>query len=143
MKKLLPLILILFAAPCFGETYLCIAESAAGFDGDQNWKPKTFKTDSKYLIKTIDEEILSSYPILGSQFNAKDAKYWISEFGDDFPIAFCPHSILTGYKCGGLGLTLWFDSKALKFTVLNYGGWMNEHLETDDTALEIGKCSKI
>ena len=31
MKKLLTLALILFAAPCFGESYLCIGDKATGF----------------------------------------------------------------------------------------------------------------
>ncbi len=141
MKKLLPLILILFAAPCFAESYLCIADGAAGFDAHQIWKPKTFRTDSKYLIKPIDEEILSDWPIVAK--NAKDDKYWIAEFGNDFPIAFCPHSNSNWYECRGLGQTLWFDSKALKFTALHPGGWMNENLKTDDTGLEIATCSKL
>ena len=54
MNKLLPLILILFAAPCFGESYLCIADDAVGFIKDQNYSSTKFKL-AKWVVKKTDD----------------------------------------------------------------------------------------
>jgi len=54
MEKLLTLALILFAAPCFGESYLCIGDKATGFiyyKESNKWDTAKFDvSNNKYLI---------------------------------------------------------------------------------------------
>jgi len=67
MNKLLTLILILFAAPCFGESYLCIGDKSVGFDNENNYQITKFVL-GKYIIKStegdeIDEDLLRLYTL--------------------------------------------------------------------------------
>jgi len=69
MKKLLTLLLILFATPslCFAESYLCIGDKSVGFDNENNYQITKFVL-GKYIIKStegdeIDEDLLRLYTL--------------------------------------------------------------------------------
>jgi len=147
MKKLLPLILILFATPCFGESYLCIGEKHTGFDAENNFKQVNFNS-RKWIVKraTTPNE---TFP---------NAEYTVNMHGgggDAFALTlYCdkPEPAVSEFikklqdqqpqiYCKGL-YSFVMSKKPLRFILTMSAGYVHDSYQ-EDVSLEIGQCSRI
>ena len=148
MKKLLPLILILFAAPCFGESYLCIADNATGFKANNEWEPAFFIPNIKFIFRPPNE-----HEIIQKKVDI-NTKYVLTDFGNDIlPIA-CKRYVyyksnareLRTYECkkGDNGIENFvINLNTLRFYHLYTGHALGGNQNGDDFAIHLGKCSKV
>jgi len=91
MKILLPLILILFAAPCFGESYLCVSEAGAGvtnFNGSKfeanvydmsEHKFILTNNSGKWLVKRLGVDS-AMYDYCASKYFCESSSGYVSVF---------------------------------------------------------------
>jgi len=141
MNKLLPLVLILFAAPSFAESYLCIGDKSVGFDNENNYQITKFVL-GKYIIKSTE----------GDEFAKEDEKWafrvhgklstqycknesideGLNEIFNDQPII-CKYSNLGEFQ---------MSIKTLRFINYENGGYVHGS-DVDTISIEIGKCSKL
>ena len=137
MKKLLTLILILFAAPCFGESYLCIGERATGFKVDDGLRYANFKPET-WIIKS-HEAAAVLYP----------DELFVYKHGKDFPsFACCATCNSSQLQCPGYAEPLvytdvfWMSKKTLRYTASILCQYVTDG-GNDDIYVEFGKCSKL
>jgi len=146
MKKLLTLILILFAAPslCFGESYFCIGEGATGFVSNENYRQTKFETN-KWIVKQYPktgprQDI--AYKLLLADVDAKDLT-------KDKWILNCNKKDQNKYyiDCGGRELSFHLNKETLRFIYLDAGNFLysekTREAITADSIMEIGNCSRI
>ncbi len=121
------------------ESYLCIAEGTVGFDGDNDWKPKIYKSGGKYIVRppTAKEKA-------NNMSKRSSAPYWVLAFGSDYPEAVCNtiSSDGTQIDCGGF-IEFKLNTSSLRFVSTRFGGWVHKRLETGDVLMEIGTCTTI
>jgi len=158
MKKLLPLILILFATPCFGESYLCVTEKVTGFKASENYEQVNFKADDKYIFRSPVEtdKMFYGMPITDIT-DIDDVKFVINKLGESHVLSYCEEevwhknksekssSLADFYDCSAGNPEFVFNTSTLRFLVFRAGGWTDEgeaH-KTSNIYVGIGKCSKI
>ncbi|GAG83174.1 unnamed protein product, partial [marine sediment metagenome] len=90
MKKILPLILILFVAPCFGESYLCVTEKATGFKASKNYEQVNFKADDKYIFRS-PVETDKVFGVSITDFD--DVKFVINKLGESHVLSWCKEEL--------------------------------------------------
>ena len=145
MKKLLTLALILFAAPCFGESYLCIGEKTVGFEAKDNYSINTFNSQ-KWIVRRPTGEYKDIF--------SSETKWVVFKHGVDTPSLYCetvdghfnplqeePNSIF----CKGIvseGSIFWMSKQNLRFSYSTMALYVAQK-DVDDPYIEIGKCSKL
>jgi len=143
MKKLLPLILIIFATPCFGESYLCIGDMATGFTAEDDFIQTEFNSE-KYIVKPDSGKDL---------FESNKTKiYSVHIHGGNFIVS-CLRENQVGKApelllCGSRAVGFILNKKTMRFAIHEYGSALQskETIKKDGASsifIEIGKCSKI
>jgi len=130
MKKLLPLILILFAAPslCFGESYLCTGDKTTGLDASKNFQQKKFE-HYNWEIKEGSGKYV--YQVMLHGTNDVYLNCYKDEQRDENVI-----------QCRGTNSTLIFSKVSSRYVYNNIGSYIFES-NTDDVITEIGTCAKF
>jgi hypothetical protein len=137
MKQFILLTIILLPMTAAAESYLCVADQAAGFDGDDNWNAKAFSADEKYIVKPVTEP--DSW--------TRGAEYMVTELGKTFPYFVCDKGFWEdgGLSCDGFMGIFRMNKNNLKFIWWRSGGYLEpeEDLNTDDAVMVRGKCSQL
>ena len=125
-------ILILFAAPCFGESYLCVGEEAIGLNAHDNYSVTRIET-AQWVLKKLNNK-----------------KYTLTIQGDDeIFIDDCTKTLLEkGDKlilCDDLIYEFILNLDTSRYFFMTGGFYIYEDIDeiVDYPRLEIGKCTKI
>ena len=131
MKILLPLILILFAAPCFGESWLCIVEKSFAMDNKNNYS-LTDVNLARWVVKRINNE---NYQV---SIHGKSEVYFLTESCRRLSLERIDKLIL----CNDIFQRFVFNLDTLRFEYTTGGDYIYEDTE-HYPRLQFGKCSKI
>jgi hypothetical protein len=150
MRTFLALCMILIANSASADSYLCLAESFAGFKYvNGKWDSRGFTTDSKYLLQPRKPEDNKSNIDFVDDF--KRMTHVFREFGEKGGIGCLPDTSSIGtYECPGFGQKASISTNTLRFysVHLAYITASKKVLERDKENLgtpgvEIGTCQKM
>ena len=160
MKLTMLMVLTVLMMPwsAFADSMLCIAEKSVGFDWEQEqWVPKVFRTDSKYILRTASDEDKDK-AIKNTRLNrlTKDqiTHVW-TPFGSDHNVVCWSNDI--SVRCDGIGVFT-YRKESRMFThqdglglltlspsgVAEYKNLFGESFKgMPSVVIETGSCSKI
>lgn len=143
-------------AAAHGEGYSCVASQVTGFhysETDERWVPVNFPSESKYIVSraTTEQAAVKRWAQMVGHVGPVD---WIvKKIGSHDVHAVCNSpqkdnlldALTEGLgviKCSGLMSEFMFNPTTLQFQNYLWGGYSTMQT-ADDTALEIGECSKL
>lgn len=147
MKKLLYFVFVFvgfYSSPLYAESYVCIADKSTGFKYNQKtqqWEYARFRTDTKYLIRKADQNILLEkfFKMVVVKFGEKSSEFSCKEGINEGGLLIC-NSHSGQFKFNNLSLRF---LRSWMYGYYNNGYGKSPDKDSATPFLEIGTCTKM